>query len=141
MAVAEFHQVSGKRWEHVLCELAAAAAAAGERCYLWASSEAKAREFDDLLWTFSDRSFVPHALWQGEASCDEPVAVGWRPGNPNGASCLLLGRPASPAEAGTFHRVVDLVLMDDPSALEQARHRFRTFRKAGFSVVTLPSPP
>ena len=132
--VADFYEVKGKRWEHVLCEVAAAALDAGERCYVWAPSEAKARELDDLLWTFLDASFLPHGLWQGEPSSDEPLAVGWRSGNPNGATCLLLGCAASLEQAKEFRRIVDFVPMEDPVLRERARERFRALRQAGFSV-------
>ena len=36
---------------------------------------AEAKQLDDLLWTFSDRSFVPHQLCQGERSHDADTPV------------------------------------------------------------------
>jgi DNA polymerase-3 subunit chi len=77
--------------------------------YVWAGSEADARRLDDLLWTFREDSFVPHELWQGEDSLEDPVAVGWTAGNPNNSSCLV------------------------------ARQRFRAFREAGLQVAFHPS--
>jgi DNA polymerase-3 subunit chi len=108
--------------------------AAGRRVYVWASSEAQARELDELLWTFRDDSFVPHGLWQGQSPFDEPVAVGWRPGNPNAADCLVLARDASPPEIAGFARVVDFAPVDEPALREAARTRFRAFRDAGLPV-------
>jgi DNA polymerase-3 subunit chi len=136
-----FFEIRGPRWDLALCRQVEAAYEAGERVCVWAESEAEARRLDDLLWTFRDESFVPHDLWQGETALDTPVAVGWRPGNPNGAACLVLARGAAPAEAAGFGRVVDFAPVDLPDRLEPARARFRAFRAAGFEVEFCKGSP
>ncbi|GAB4276981.1 MAG: DNA polymerase III subunit chi [Deferrisomatales bacterium] len=134
MSIVAFHEVKGPRWELALCRLVEAAYGRGERLYLWADSEAAARRLDDLLWTFRDEAFVPHGLWQGEARLEEPVAVGWQAGNPNGATCLVLARDAAPEEVAGFPRVLDLAPVDVPELRQAARARYRAFRDAGFDV-------
>lgn len=135
MPRATFFEFRGPRWDLALCRQVEAAYGAGERVCVWAESEAEARRLDDLLWTFRDESFVPHDLWQGEDALDTPVAVGWRAGNPNAATCLVLARDAAPAEAARFARVVDFAPVDLPARLGPARARFRAFRAAGFEVA------
>lgn len=135
MTRVEFFEVAGPRWEVALCQRVEAAYEEGRRIYVWAESEAEARRLDELLWSFREDSFVPHGLWQGEAQCDEPVAVGWRAGNPNGADCLVLARDAEPDELRGFPQVVDLAPVDLPPRLEAARRRYRTCRDAGLEVV------
>ena len=140
MSRVDFYEATGRQWEATLCRVVEQAWEAGTRVYVWAASEAQARDLDGLLWTFRDESFVPHGLWQGEASLDEPVAVGWKPGNPNGAACLVLARDASPAEVGGFARVVDFAAVDVPPLKEAGRNRYRAFQQAGFAVTFHPSP-
>lgn len=135
MPTVDFFEVRGRRWEEALCQRVEEEQAAGQRVYVWASSEAQSRGIDDLLWTFRDDSFVPHSLWQGENPFDEAVAVGWQPGNPNRASCLVLARDASASEIKSFDRVIDFAPVDDPALRDAARVRFRTFRDAGFAVT------
>lgn len=135
MPRADFYEIQGPRWDLALCRRVEAAVEAGERVCVWADSEAEARRLDELLWTFRDDSFVPHDLWQGEPALDTPVAVGWRRGNPNRASCLVLARDAAPEEAAGFARVADFAPVDLPDRIDAARARFRAFRAAGFEVT------
>ena len=41
------------------------------------------RSFDELLWTFGDRSFVPHELLQSGAKIEAPVLLIWAPNGGN----------------------------------------------------------
>ncbi|GAB6063503.1 DNA polymerase III subunit chi [Deferrisoma palaeochoriense] len=130
----DFFEVKGPRWDLALCDTVERAYEAGLRVYVWAESQADARHLDDLLWEFREDSFVPHALWQGEERVEEPVAVGWKPGNPNAATCLVLARDASPADLQGFDQVVDFAPVDLPDRVGPARARFKAFRAAGFDV-------
>ena len=143
MTQVEFFEIRGPRWQLALCAQVEQAVTAGQRVYLLADGEAGARHFDDLLWTFRDDSFVPHALWQGEATLSEPVAVGWQEGNPNGAHCLVLARAAVPEQIAGFARVVDLAPVDLPDLRDDARARFRDFQTRGLQPVfhrAIPTP-
>src|SRR5271154_1047720 len=42
------------------CRLTALAYLENARVIIWAGSDAEARACDELLWTFDDRTFVPH---------------------------------------------------------------------------------
>lgn len=134
MARIDFFQLRGSRWQGDACAQVAAAVAGGDRVYLWVGSEAEARQFDDLLWTYQEDSFVPHDRWDGQGDLDTPVAVGWHPGNPNRADCLVLARDATPDEVRGFTRVVDFVTTAVPTLLDAARARWLAFRAAGFEV-------
>ncbi|MBI5014794.1 MAG: DNA polymerase III subunit chi [Deltaproteobacteria bacterium] len=140
MATVDFFEARGSRWEEALCRQLEAEHAAGRRAYVWASSEAHARALDDLIWTFRDDAFVPHGLWQGEATADEAITIGWKAGNPNAADCLVLVRDAQPGELTGYARVIDFAPVDHPALREAARRRFRTFREAGLTVSFHPAP-
>ena len=63
------------------CRLAEKAYEQGLRVVVRTASPGETAEFDELLWTFADGSFVPHVVWPerpGGARCT-PVLVGsWR---------------------------------------------------------------
>lgn len=139
MASVSFCEIKGTKWDLGVCELVEAAYREGSRVYLWAESEAEARRLDDLLWTFRDDSFVPHGLWQGEPACDEPIAVGWKPGNPNRATCLVLARDAAASEVTGYDLVLDIAPVDVPALRQSARRRFREFQAAGLQVRFRPA--
>jgi DNA polymerase-3 subunit chi len=143
MPCVEFYEIKGPRWELVLCRVVEIAYGRGLKVYVWAESEQDARRLDDLLWTFRDDSFLPHGLWQGGPDLDEPVAVGWKPGNPNGATCLVLARDAAPDEVRGYEQILDLAPVDVP-LLRHARtpgSAFGHFRQRGCrSPFTLQAP-
>ena len=60
------------------CRIAEKAYLAGQRVFVWLEDAAELRSFDELLWTFADRSFVPHEIY-GDARQwqDTPVLLGW----------------------------------------------------------------
>ena len=135
---ADFYELVSPRWETEICDRVAALAAEGVRIYLRADSQARAHRIQELLWTFRDDSFVPHGLWQGEQGCDEPVAVGWLDGNPNGARVLVLCCSGVPpelaAQTRVFSRLVDFVPKRDAGETQAARERYRTLSQAGIPV-------
>ena len=58
------------------CRLAEKAYDQGLRVAVRTASAAETAEFDELLWTFADRSFVPHVVWPTEP---DVVAATGRP--------------------------------------------------------------
>ena len=48
------------------CRLAEKACDQGLRVAVRTAGPAQTAELDDLMWTFSDRSFVPHGVWPAE---------------------------------------------------------------------------
>ena len=54
------------------CRLAEKAYDQGLRVAVRTSSPAETAEVDELLWTFSDRSFVPHGVWPAAPEFVQP---------------------------------------------------------------------
>ncbi|TAL17728.1 DNA polymerase III subunit chi [bacterium] len=140
---ADFFEVPAARREESLCEKVSAFYESGERLYVWAPSEAAAKKLDELLWTFRDNSFVPHALWSGEETpLSEPVAVGWKRGNPNGAKKLVVAGPVDVKELlsaqDSFSSIADFVPSGDKAATISARERYKLLREAGVELTHHP---
>jgi DNA polymerase-3 subunit chi len=100
-------------------------------------SAAEAEAFDTLLWTFSDQSFVPHAI-----AGDGAVAA-LAPGTPVQVGCgvavaadllVNLGREV-PAFYESFPRVAELVDAD-PQRRDAGRRRFVQYRDRGHPPET-----
>lgn len=106
--------------------------------YVYAASAAEAQRLDSLLWTFNDRSFLPHVLdapdldptlaaatrvrvGAGEPSCDAELLV-----NLGGDVPLFFSR---------FERVAEIVGGDDAQRA-LARERFRFYRDRGYAMET-----
>src|SRR5258708_21483984 len=79
VARAEFFILEGSdqraRWRFA-CQAIEKAFIAEERVLVWFDSDTEVAAFDELLWTFADRSFVPHEALGPESSWEEtPVLL------------------------------------------------------------------
>ena len=120
------------------CQLAEKAFLAGERVLVWLQDAPALAAFDDLLWTFGDRAFVPHEpLAADPAACEAPVQLFAGAGLPAPAlalagsfSTLLALRDEPSAEALSFSRVIE-VIDGEAGCRTAGRARFRYYREHG----------
>jgi len=122
------------------CRLAEKVWRLGHRVYLLAGDPPAANELDELLWTFSQGSFVPHAQYKQEEDANHhadshPVLIGHAE-PPAALNDVLISLSAEvPAWFGRFTRVVELVgASEDDKA--RARERFRFYRERGYPLET-----
>ena len=118
------------------CRLAEKVWRLGHRVYLLAADSPAANQLDELLWTFSQGSFVPHALYRQEEDADNhPVLIGHAE-PPAALSDVLISLSAEvPAWFSRFTRVVEMVgASEDDKA--RARERFRFYRERGYPLET-----
>jgi DNA polymerase III subunit chi len=88
-------------------------------------SDAKA--MDDLLWTFNERSFVPHELCLEKFDPGTPVHLGLDAGKSPALDLLVNLTDRMPEGFDRFTRVAEI--MDaDPERLRLGRERFKSYR-------------
>jgi len=118
------------------CQLVERAFLSGERVLVWLQDESQRSTFDDLLWTFGDRAFVPHEpLAADPAASEAPVQLFAGPvlpagAKPGGFTMLLTLRDEASADALAFGRVVEVVDAE-PAVRNAGRARFRFYRERG----------
>ena len=98
-------------------------------------SPAETAAFDELLWTFADRSFVPHTTWPGtpEAAAT-PVLIGSGTLPESHRDVLVNLAGDAPADISAYARVCEIVDGDE-DAKRAGRTRWRAYRDAGCSPV------
>jgi DNA polymerase-3 subunit chi len=117
------------------CKLAAQAFDAGTRMYLRTSSPAESVALDELLWTFSDRAFLPHEIvTNGAPSHTLVAAVIGNDAAPAGYRTLLINTAADmPPDAAEFEQIAEVVDADT-GRKQLARERFRQYRERGWTL-------
>jgi DNA polymerase-3 subunit chi len=122
--------------ERTACRLAEKAYRLGHRVYLLAPDPAAALELDELLWTFSQGSFVPHAVYTNDTSSDvHPVLIGHAE-PPMALNDVLVSLAEEvPPWFSRFARVAELVGAADEDKT-RARERFRFYRERGYPLDT-----
>jgi DNA polymerase-3 subunit chi len=116
------------------CRIAEKAWLSGHRVLVHAASMEDARRMDGLLWTFRDRSFVPHGLLGEAEAAVTPVLVGC--GNDAGDEHEILINLADgvPHFFSGFERVIEPVDAN-PDARTASRERYRFYRDRGYEIT------
>jgi DNA polymerase III subunit chi len=118
------------------CRIAEQAYLAGQRVFVWLDEPQGLARFDDLLWTFADRSFVPHEVYLEPQQWQEtPVLLGCgaQPAQPY--DLLVNLGSAIPETAAHAARVAELVDADEQRR-RAGRERFRQWRDRGVAPET-----
>ena len=116
------------------CRLAEKAYNQGNKVYIHTTSEQHSQELDDLLWTFRQGSFVPHALFGSEEAKGSPVILGHCPDPGNEHHDVLINFAQDvPSFFGRFERVTELV-DQQPEYLKLARERYSFYRERGYEL-------
>jgi DNA polymerase-3 subunit chi len=120
------------------CRLAEKAYLSYPRVLVWSDDAAELASFDDLLWTFADRSFVPHELYRDDEQWREVPVLLSGPAQqlPSASFDVLvnLGRTEPPASARPA-RIVEIIDADE-ARRQAGRTRFRAYRERGLAPVT-----
>jgi len=113
------------------CRVAEKAYLAGQSVLIWHTDRQELAELDTLLWTFSDRSFVPHELLSSaDAPCAAPVRLlaGSPPALP--ADIIINLAAEVPPSLALTRRVAEIVGGGE-ERLQAGRVRFRAYRELG----------
>lgn len=136
MAQVDFYIVSSPEEKHrreTVCRLADKARRLGHRVFIHTESDAQARELDQLLWTFREDSFVPHAL-AAESNDDSDrilIGAGTEPAGP--VDVLINLTRDVPLCAEHCQRIAEVVGGGEASRAE-GRQRFRRYREHGHQM-------
>lgn len=121
--------------EKLACQLADKALQHRHRIYIHTDSAMQAERMDDLLWTFRDISFLPHALNPDSAAPEAPILIGYQSPPPDKRHILINLSATIPEFFICFERVAEIV-SPDKDHKRLARDRFRQYRDGGYSLHT-----
>jgi DNA polymerase-3 subunit chi len=100
-------------------------------------STTEAAQFDELLWTFAELAFIPHAVWPQDATAaiDAPVLVTAGPLPDSHRDVLLNLGLDLPAGFDGYGRILEVI---GPGEDERraGRARWRAYRDAGIEPAS-----
>ncbi|MFC3116800.1 DNA polymerase III subunit chi [Cellvibrio fontiphilus] len=105
----------------------------GMRTLVAMDTEAEARQFDQLLWTFKPESFVPHQLIN--AGKPAPVEITFNDQTGDHQGLLLNLSKTIPAYFSRFERLIEVVIQE-PLSLQTSRERFSFYKQRGYPIET-----
>ena len=117
------------------CRLTEKAFKQGHRVYINTASGQQLQQLDELLWTFRDGSFLPHAVYDAGTSETPPILLGHAV-EPEGPTDVLVNLSSElPSFFSRFSRVAELV-GGDADQLDAARERYRFYKDRGYTLNT-----
>ena len=120
------------------CRLAEKAYLSSAHLLVWSDDAAELSAFDDLLWTFADRSFVPHEPYRDAEQWQEVPVLLSGPDDPapdRPFSVLLNLGGVVPLCAAQAERILEIIDAEE-SRRQAGRARFRSYRERGLSPQT-----
>jgi DNA polymerase-3 subunit chi len=139
MARVDFYvlQRADERSRHTLaCRLAEKAYRLDNSVYIHAKTHQDAEHLNELLWTFRDGSFVPHALsGVDDDTAASQVMIGCTEDGVESRDLLINLCDEVPAFAEAFPRVAEVVTSDENCRI-LSRKRFTEYRDKGHSIQT-----
>ncbi|HMI74055.1 MAG TPA: DNA polymerase III subunit chi [Steroidobacteraceae bacterium] len=98
---------------------------------------ADAKALDELLWTFNERSFIPHQICLDEQSVDPatPVHLTVESSALPGADLLVNLAHRLPAQLERYARIAEIIDADEERR-RLGRERFKAYRDLKFTLET-----
>ena len=107
----------------------------GHRAVVMAGSEERVEHLTDHLWTYNDRSFLPHGSARDGNAAQQPIWLTTADENPNEAQVLFLTDGASSEKIAGYELCVELFDGNDDAAVQAARARWKSYKDAGHTLT------
>ena len=112
------------------CRLAEQQTRQGQRVFLLTSSAEAAHELDQLLWSYTPESFLPHAL-SGDDHSQVAVVVGHE--NRRDFGCVLNLGDTIVSDYPGLTAVAEFILNDE-TAKAASRSRWNSYKQLGYEL-------
>ena len=120
-----------------ICRLTEKAWSQNNSVYIHTMDEQHATKYDELLWTFTENSFVPHHLMTTD-NTDKTVLIGHQTMTeiPTSHHDVLINlNHESPSFFSQFERVAEIITTDEISR-SKGRERYQFYRDRGYALET-----
>jgi DNA polymerase-3 subunit chi len=117
------------------CKIIDRAYRSGHTAYLWARDDHETNLLDDLLWTFSQNSFVPHSRNNHNSDLTSPVHIGHHPPQSGSAEVVVSVADRPVEDYSNFLRIAEVVGFGEAEK-QSGRSRFKFYRDQGLELET-----
>ncbi len=112
------------------CGIAEKAYQRGFSIHIKTNDDDEAEALDVLLWTFRDRSFIPHEFYPASSMPMCTVTIG-TVNDPAEAEVLINVSCQTPGNVANFQKIAE-VIDAQPESIRAGRERYRCYRKQGY---------
>jgi DNA polymerase-3 subunit chi len=117
----------------LVCRLVEKAYGNGHRICIYTESQGEASQIDELLWTYREQSFLPHALYNKADHALTPILIANGLQQTDEHDVLINLAPTAPAFFSQFERLLEPV-DNNPEQRDSSRQRYRYYRDCGYPL-------
>jgi DNA polymerase III subunit chi len=121
--------------ERALPQILEKVLARGERVVVMAGSPERVEALNAALWTYNDRSFLPHGSSRDGFAEDQPIWLTTAEENPNSAAMLVLADGARSEDVSKWGSAIEIFDGGDDAAVAAARERWKAYKAAGHTLT------
>jgi len=114
------------------CKLADKVVKMGNAVFVKTRDAAETRVMDELMWTFNDSSFLPHAVLGDTEDSSAPVIIGHSAAD-SGAYLLINLSEEFPINAQNYQRIAEII-NETPETLQQGRMRYSAYKQDAYPL-------
>jgi len=114
------------------CQLADKVVKMGKSVFVKTKDEAETRLMDEMLWTFSDSSFLPHTIQGDTTGNDAPVIIGHKAAASGGYLLINLSDDL-PENTQNYQRIAEII-NDAPQTLQKGRARYSAYKQDAYPL-------
>lgn len=141
MTAVSFYHLERTSLDRALPKLLEKVLERGHRAVVLAGSDARVEALNTALWTYEQRSFLPHGSETDGFADRQPIYLTTHDENPNGADVLVVVDGAQSERLDAFARVLDMFDGHDEAAVEAARNRWRDLKEHGHELTYWQQTP
>lgn len=130
-----FYHLQRSPLEAALPKLLEKTLEAGKRAVVKAGSPERVEALTVHLWTYEQRSWLPHGSTRDGHAADQPVWLTVADENPNGAQFLFLADGAESDHVGAYERCFVLFDGTNETSLAAARTQWKGLKEAGHTMA------
>ena len=114
------------------CQLSDKVVKMGHSVFVRTKDARETQLLDDMMWTYSDSSFLPHARLEDNDDGDAPVIIGHSEASSAGYLLINLSDEL-PGNIHDYERVAEII-NDAPDILQKGRGRYSTYKKDAYTL-------
>lgn len=105
------------------------------RAILYLENDDQISKYNDLLWTFSSRTFLAHGCDSDPFPHLQPIFLTRDQSNPNNANILINLFGMKVPHINSFNKCIDIFDGKDETQLSLARSRYKKYKQDNFDIT------
>jgi len=130
-ARVDFYLLQGTNTQSIqqfCCRLAEKAWKLGNTVFIRTENEQQAQQLDNLMWTYSDGSFLPHAMENNTQKPEAPIIIGSKTEPASAVDLMINLANDIPEHYSHYSRIVEIINQDE-TIRKQGRLRYSQYDK------------